>query len=314
MALPLILAGAVVRASESAPAGVERFRVTLASADGRDVAIQVTHPAGGCNDCTLIAFSHGAYSAPERYDRVLDAWAASGYVVAAPLHIDSEVHPQRDKYEFAASLQARLEDFTLLVAGTALREELVRRSITVRSDLIAAGHSYGALIAQAAAGVSLQRAPSVPPLLTAARASILGVVALSPPPSTKGYVEAADWAKVELPMLVVTGTTDFHPEVIPNWWTHLDSFEAATLAPAYALVYEGQDHYFNGAFCRPTEVMSASAASGLASLMELSLRFMKALVNERPPTAAEWLSVGGAGVEARVSAATKQLPQQGSTD
>jgi dienelactone hydrolase len=241
---------------------------------------------------------------------VLDAWAGNGYVVVAPLHIDSEVHPLRDSYEFAASLPARLDDFTMVVAGGAVREALAKRNITVRDDLIAAGHSYGALIAQAAAGVSLRRAPEVPPMLTAARGSILGVVALSPPPSRAGHVEADDWAKVALPMLVVTGTTDFHPGVIDDWRSHLDSFEAAVLAPAYSLVYKDQDHYFNGAFCRPVEVMSESAAAGLASLLELSIGFMNGLVNKRLPTAAEWRSLSGVGVEARVSAVTEQLLQQ----
>ena len=315
---------AATRAARSAPppcgywagqraAEVESQSITLTASGERPVQVTLTYPQGGCADCTLIAFSHGAYAAPSRYERLLRLWGEAGFVVAAPLHVDSELNPTRDQYDPDATMLARLEDFAM-ISGPPLRAALAGTAITLKDDIIAAGHSYGALIAQAAAGAGLQTVEVMPADFLAIGDSILGVVAISPPGPMEDYVEAEDWARVTLPMLVVTGTTDVLPGFMDDWRLHLASFEAARLAPAFALVYAGQDHNFNGAYCRPTPTLSPQDTAALQSLGALSVGFMHDLVDGQLPDRAAWLSLSGPMVEARVSATLEGRPMHGGTD
>lgn len=283
---------------------IRRLELTLEASAGRRVPVQVTLPGGDCSACTVIAFSHGAYAAPERYNRLTRLWAEGGYVVVAPLHVDSELNPTRDDYDSDAAMLARLEDFALLVSD-ALRGHLREQGITVQEQYIAAGHSYGALIVQAAAGARLQTVAEMPQAFLDVRSRLLGVVAISPPGPVPDYIEAQDWEEVALPQLVVTGTTDVLPGFVDDWRLHLASYEVARLAPAYSLVYEGQDHNMNGAYCRPTETLSADAETALASLGTLSLRFMASLRAGQLPAVMEWRSLSDTVVQADAKIAAK---------
>lgn len=293
----LVLTSLAVGAS----ADVTTFQIELAATPTRTVDVQVSYPSETCAPCQLVVFSHGAFSAPERYERLLRSWGAGGYVIAAPLHVDSELNPSRDQYDGNATMLARLEDYALLTDSEELRSALAERGVALHAGVIAAGHSYGALIAQAAAGARLQRLDPPPAQLLAARARIVGVVALSPPGTMDGYVEAQDYALVEKPMLVVTGTTDILPGFVDDWRGHLASYEAASVAPAYALIFTEQDHYFNGAFGRPKDDLAPSTVEALASLNTLTLRFMRALTELELPASDAWMSLSGPGVEARAA-------------
>lgn len=296
----LLCAWALASAVGAAPAS---FDLRLQATPTRAVDVQVVFPEGGCAACPLVVFSHGAYAAPERYARLLRGWAEAGYVVAAPLHLDSELHPEHERYppNGAPAVVARLEDFVSLTESERLRKELAERCVIVRDGVIAAGHSFGALIAQAAGGARLQQVDPAPAAFLAVRERVLGVVALSPPGSAPGYFEKADWALVERPMLVVTGTTDIIPGFFDDWRVHLDSFEAAQKAPAYALVFAGQDHYFNGAYGRPKEVLSPDTTAALVQLTASTVTFMEHLGAGKLPAAKEWVARSGPGVEARAS-------------
>lgn len=294
----LVLAGFTVAAS----ADVTTFHIELPATSARTVNVQVSYPNDNCSPCQLVVFSHGAFSAPERYARLLNSWAAGGYVIAAPLHVDSELNPSRDQYDGSATMLARLEDYALLTDSLALRSALAERGVALREGVIAAGHSYGGLIAQAAAGARLQQLDPPPTQLLAARDRIVGVVALSPPGTMAGYVEAQDYSLIEKPMLVVTGTTDILPGFVDDWRGHLASYEAAGAEPAYALIFTQQDHYFNGAFGRPQDDLDPATVGALASLNTLTLQFMRALTDSDLPDTDAWISLSGPGVEARATA------------
>jgi pimeloyl-ACP methyl ester carboxylesterase len=279
------------------------FSLTLRTEAGRDVTTEVVYPDGGCDRCTLVVFSHGAFATPERYSRLTEGWSEAGFVIASPLHVDSELHPRRDEFDGPAALAARLEDFQLVLTSTVLRQALQARDVSLDGPMIAAGHSYGGLIAQVAAGARLQDQAAVPPALYEASGQVAGVVALSPPGPFPQLVLDEDWASIGAPMLVVTGTTDILPGFMDEWQLHLRSFEAARQAPAYALVFEEQDHYFNGAFGRPEENLDEQTTAALARLIALSNDFMERLVAGSPPSPAQWLALEDSALEARVAGA-----------
>lgn len=296
LALALLLAAVALCAAEP----VQTLELELEAENARKVPVWVTFPAAEiCDPCQLIAFSHGAYATPPRYRRLIDAWAARGYVVVAARHVDSEESATRDDYDRTATLRTRLEDFGLLVTSSKLRAAIDSLELELRDEVIAAGHSFGALMAQASAGATLQEVPQLPESLLAARKQVTAVLALSPPPPMQNYVGAEDWARINRPMLVVTGTTDEFPGFVDDWQMHLASYEAAPDAPAYAMVFAEQDHYFNGAFGRPADVIADETVTALQTLNNELLAFIAVVNDGQLPSGAEWRDKSTPLVETR---------------
>jgi len=293
----LVLSGCSVISPMAATAATAvaavRTTATLQSPSGRAIDVQLLHPSGGCRGCPLVMFSHGANAAPDRYDVLLEAWARGGWVVAAPLHVDSEDHPERAKYQPTESLALRLEDYDAIATafGTPGQSTLLK-DVEFSGVVVAAGHSYGALIAQIAGGARLD-ASFAPNVTRTPRP--LAVVAISPPGPIPNYVSSAGWSQVSVPQLVVTGTRDIVPGIAPEWQAHLVSYEAAPVGKAYGLVFDGMDHYFNGAYGReaPTD---ASADQAVALLNERVVGFVEGLIAGVPDLHASWPARSAGGV------------------
>lgn len=198
---------------------------SLTLGDGRVVPLRVWEPAG--NPQALLAFSHGANSRPDKYDQLCERLAAAGYRVIAPTHADSPDHPGGGNIPREAGIPMRLADMRAILAQAG------------SLPAIAAGHSYGALIAQMLGG-----AGPMPP------AAVQAVVAWSPPGPFPPAITAQTWASLARPQLVVTGTADTLPIMAPTWDVHRVSFDAAP-GPAVLFVGEGVDHYFGNIICRP---------------------------------------------------------------
>lgn len=306
----LLLVLALLGPAAAGADDVREFVVTLDVTAGRSLAVTVYEPPSPCDGCALIVFSHGANAAPSRYRRLLRAWAAAGFLVAAPLHVDSELHPRRDDFDRDQVRTTRVEDVALIAGGGALPALLRQRGIEIGAEVVAAGHSYGALIAQVAAGARFQ-GDQQRPASFAAPGNLAAVVALSPPGPLEGFVTAEDWTGVAAPMLVVTGTTDILPGFVDDWRAHLVSFESAAAAPAYALVYDNQDHYFNGAFGRPRERLDDRTARALASLNRNVLSFLSQVLAGEPPGVDAWLALDDDLADARVSDYTRETVFKG---
>jgi alpha-beta hydrolase superfamily lysophospholipase len=213
----------------------------LAGPGGRSISITEWKPKGRVRG--LILFSHGALSSPTLYEAVIGRWVAEGWHVLAPLHVDSERHPHTRDYPGLASWKARIEDMRVLSAHVGKR------------PWVAAGHSYGGLVALTMGG-----AAAVPPQgLTGPLSdpNVRAAVAFSPPAPVPVLCTAEGYAKLSVPALIQTGTADNPPSApgaapLPGSWKgHLAAFDAA--APGghrYGLVLEGVDHYFGGLICR----------------------------------------------------------------
>lgn len=207
----------------------------LKTSEGRAISVTEwgpTHEKRG-----VILFSHGAASAPRFYDRIIGPWVSAGWRVLAPLHVDSREHSQTSQYQGLASWKARIEDMRALV------------SYIGDEPFVAAGHSYGGLVAAMLGGAQ----PVLPEGLKAPLASRLAkaVIAFSPPPPIPVLVTEAGYATLSVPALIQTGTLDLMPGMRADGWKgHLAAFNAAAAGgDRYGLVLEGADHYFGGAIC-----------------------------------------------------------------
>ncbi|WP_165772292.1 alpha/beta hydrolase family protein [Niveispirillum lacus] len=233
--------------------------LTVKSASGRAVAVHVWNALG--RERGRILFSHGALSAPWKYQPLVDAWTKAGYSVYAPLHVDSTDHPDHADFKGMASWPARIEDVR------ALADHL-------NSPYIAAGHSYGALVALCLGGAAIAVPAEVKTPLRDPRAVV--ALAFSPPGAGMGFINPGDYAPLAVPAFIQTGDKDVPPGPGGDWRSHLLPYDEATPGGnRYALVLEGVDHYFGGGICRP-ELPGPVQATQLAIAADLSVLFMRA--------------------------------------
>lgn len=251
-----LLAGAL--SMVAAPA-IAASTQALTTEDGRQVQVSVWKATGKRKG--VILFSHGALSAPGKYENLLEPWRAAGFDIAAPLHVDSTDHPDRAKYGMADSWKARLLDMRALA-----------KAFAGGKPYIAAGHSYGALVALTLGGVAAERPAGFDGPMT--DAAVRAVVAFSPPGVTPGLVSAEGFKTLARPALIQTGTLDVPPGA-PDWRVHLAAFESAPPGDKYGLVLNGVDHYFGHLICRPERDVPAQS-DGLKRGVEVSSLFLAA--------------------------------------
>ncbi len=267
----LLLAGlawpAVVRALPPAnplpPPGGARLEELVVGG----VPLRLWLPDGLGTASRLIVFSHGANANAARYDRLTMQWAGEGHPVAAVLHADSPDHPGGGKLPREAAWAERLTSMRVAAA------ELQRRYPGVA--LVAAGHSFGALVAQALGGAQVawpSDGGAIP------MPGVTRVVAFSPPGPLSGFIAAEGWARITVPMFVVTGTADVLPMVAPTWEAHRVSFDASTVSPRWLWVGDGVDHYFGNRIGRPEYAESAEQTRLFDAALGASLAF----IEERP--------------------------------
>ncbi|WP_317930426.1 alpha/beta hydrolase family protein [Halioxenophilus sp. WMMB6] len=264
----LLLLGALMTAACTVqPAGEATAAVTLEppavnELDVGERTMQVwSWPAAG-EARGVILFSHGAASAPWKYDPLIHRWQAAGYTVYAPLHVDSTDHPLTAQYPGMASWQARLEDMAVLADAYGA------------NGYVAAGHSYGGLVALTLGGADAILPEGFKGDPADSRVSL--VLAFSPPPAIPGLVATDGYAALAVPALIQTGTQDVPFGSDAGWRVHLDAYEAA--APGgdrYALVLDGVDHYFGGAICRP-ELPGPKLLAEIATAADISLLMLRA--------------------------------------
>jgi pimeloyl-ACP methyl ester carboxylesterase len=239
--------GRQARATET---GFTAARTTLTHDDGRITLCHVLIPQGQ-GPWPVVVFSHGANSSGRLYDRLLGAWAARGVLVLAPDHLDSG-GPADPAHVPAEGLWAsRVADLRLPLDQRAPFEALAAAQ-GARIDwrrVASAGHSFGAVVAQALAGARLTD-PKTGAAFDGRDARVGAVVTFSPPGPRAGLVPADAWEGVTIPALLETGDADRLPGFVDDWRTHKAGFESRPNRERWLLVGSGVDHYFGGLICR----------------------------------------------------------------
>lgn len=238
-----------VSCSEKLAGASQSFQIAVAAANARSIPMTVFHPAKA-GKYPIIAFSHGAFATPGRYRAMLGPLAAAGYVVIAPMHVDSEEFGRETPPSREETWATRNEDYALsLGVPTEVAHALAQSRISVdASKRIAMGHSFGALIAQLAGGaVAIEPDGSQVPRLDP---EVSAIVAWSPPGVVPTMMDVSGWNSVAVPSLTLTGTTDILPGFVDDWRGHLASYENAPVGGRAAWVGEGINHYFGGVFGR----------------------------------------------------------------
>ncbi|MEZ5498985.1 MAG: alpha/beta fold hydrolase [Steroidobacteraceae bacterium] len=248
-------------AASMAYAGASAPQYTLRTTEGRAISVWHWRPRGKRRGTIL--FSHGAASAPWKYLKLIKPWVGGGFEVHAPLHVDSTDHPKIADFPGLASWKARLEDMHLLADQLGDTQRL------------AAGHSYGGLVALTLAGAAAIAPPGYAGALRDART--IAAIAFSPPGPIPTLIDVEGYATLAVPALIQTGNLDIPPgAAAEDWRSHLAAYDAS--APGgnrYALTLQGVDHYFGGLICRP-EAQGPQQRRQLDVAVRLSTLFLKA--------------------------------------
>ncbi|MEM9532609.1 MAG: hypothetical protein AAGA23_16955 [Pseudomonadota bacterium] len=234
----LCLAGCATRNACVSELPVTSFTLKVPMAEDRASEVTVWQPAAA-GTYPLVVFSHGAFAAPERYAELLNHIAAGGYVVAAPLHIDSELIQRDAPPPLDQVWGTRKEDVALLLAPATPLTNLLRQGANISDRRIAAGHSYGGFGAQVMGGARATGETLVP-----ADQWADAILAYSPPGVLPGFIDEQSWDEIARPQLLLTGTTDVLPGFLDDWRDHTAGHTAAKPGDQWLWVGNEVDHYF----------------------------------------------------------------------
>ena len=134
--------------AEGAPATVVSAKPVILPAPGRgeDLQIRVSAPATG-NDLPVLVFSHGFGWSMNGYAPLADHWAANGFVVIQPTHLDSRsIGMPHEDPRFPQIWRHRIQDITRALDNLDVLEAAVPglSGRVDRSRIAVAGHSWGA--------------------------------------------------------------------------------------------------------------------------------------------------------------------------
>jgi len=208
-------------------AAIGSTRLSVSAPDGRAVLLDVlTAP----DERGVVVFSHGFGGAPEAYRRLLAAWAQHGFTVIAPLHVDSQKHPDRDATGQVAFV-------TRLVDLDVARAEAARTHPD--KPLIVAGHSFGSLMSLIEAGAVTVAGPVGDP-------AVRGVIAFSSAGNIPNVVTPETYRTLYGPLLMITGDRDLVPGFADDWRDHRAAFDASPAGGKTLLIFAGADHQLPG--------------------------------------------------------------------
>ena len=248
----------------------------------RSVNLDISFPIGD-GQFPLIVFSHGHALDNKSYRNLTDYWVERGYIMIAPLHLDSGGDLEAtslitEKYGSDWIAVSRLlELYTVIEQVDQIVTKLEDFQGEVLADkVIAAGHSYGALSSQQLSGANVElKDNSIYPIpSTLVNERVVAVVAVSPPGLMKDHLSEVTWQDYSTPQLVVTGPNDFFPFIWPNYEEHFVSYLTAKPGNNYLLVLDEMDHYLGNLIGR-LERDGPPQTLALSNLQEISLQFIE---------------------------------------
>ncbi|WP_426016891.1 alpha/beta hydrolase family protein [Brevundimonas sp. DWR2-3-1b1] len=196
--------------------------------DGRAIPISMwTAP----DERGVVVFSHGYNGSPTAYQQLLSAWAAHGFTVIAPLHVDSLRHPEQAKYDNRAAFSTRLLDLGIARA--------LARHAHPGKPLIVAGHSFGSLMSLIEGGAVTVAGPMGDP-------AVKGVIAFSSAGNIPNVVTPDTYRTLDGPLLMITGDRDLVPGFADDWRDHRAAFDASPAGDKTLLIFSGADHQLPG--------------------------------------------------------------------
>jgi predicted dienelactone hydrolase len=221
------------------------------AARDRDVPVKVYYPVPAKGKLPVIIFSHGLGGSREGYSYVGKYWAAHGYVSVHLTHAgsDTEALIANGLTDLQGQAQAiatnpknavdRCKDVSFAIDHLSAVDKEDSSPLKDHLDLTRigmSGHSFGANTTMLIAG-ELTRTGK-----TFADSRIKCAIAMSPPIATPESAWDKVYAKVKIPLFVMTGTLDDSPVGETTADQRRVPFDHVANIPAFLITLEGADH------------------------------------------------------------------------
>jgi dienelactone hydrolase len=264
-----------------------------APARGEALQLRVTAPATGDN-LPVIVFSHGYGGSMQGYAPLVDAWAAHGFVVVQPTHLDSHSRnlapedprtPDIWRLRIADLRQSIDQLAEVLTAVPGLSER------TSPERLAIAGHSWGATSASALIGATVLGADGIAEAKAAPdpriRAALLlclagtGAENLTPFAAQNFAFMNPGFDAVTTPALMVGGDHDqsMLSSRGPDWWT--DGYRLSP-APKSLLTLFGAEHSLGGISGYGVAETTDESPARVALIQALSTAYLQSALGLDP--------------------------------
>ncbi|MEW1648477.1 chlorophyllase [Streptomyces sp. NPDC091219] len=274
---------------DSPPAIVSVKPVTLpAPGRGEDLQVRVSAPVTG-DGLPVVVFSHGYGQSMDGYAPLADHWAAQGFVVVQPTHLDSRTLalPQEDP-RFPRIWRFRVEDLTRVLDELDVLEASVPGLAgRVDHDRVAvAGHSWGAQTASTLLGARVLDPDGVPgedlsdPRVTAGVLLALTGLGdtLSPFAAEHFPFMRPSFTTMTAPALIVAGDHDDSPLSTrgPDWFT-----DPYTYSPGdkTLLTLFGAEHSLGGVAGREMAETTDENPARVALLQQLTTAYLRSALH-----------------------------------
>ncbi len=263
------------------------------AADGlptdRRLPLSIVFPQQG-GPYPLIVLSHGTFSSPQYYERIMFHWAGQGYVVITPQHVDANFGVQPSGY---ATMQAvtmtRVADMSQVLDELgSIEQQLPALAGKIDHDhYIAAGHSIGTQVAMLVTGMKY-RTGFDGSVVQAGENRYDALVLISDPGKMR-LMPLELWRASTVPTFMATGTDDYGLMGQRGAAAEAQSeiLSAGAAVARYRLLLDGGDHYFGGLIQKDTA--TAPDHQGLAIFNATSTAFLDAYV-KGSRVAADWLA------------------------
>jgi dienelactone hydrolase len=216
---------------------------------GIDLQVKVTAPASG-RDLPVIVFSHGNAWSMDGYEPLVDRWAAAGFVVVQPTHLDSRRNGIGfDDPRFGTIWRVRIADLHAVLDN--LGDILDEAGLSGRVDegrVAAVGHSWGGQTVGTLLGARVLDADGTPGedfAHPAVRAGVLIAATgtgdtLTPFAAEHLPFMRPDYSTMTTQALVVTGGEDRSAMSTrgPDWFT--DAYHLSPAPKSMLTITEGQ--------------------------------------------------------------------------
>ncbi|MDP9685259.1 MULTISPECIES: alpha/beta hydrolase family protein [Streptomyces] len=282
--------------SESQPSGSQPVTVPVpvvsvkpvvlpAPGRGDDLRVQVSAPVTG-RDLPVVVLSHGYGGSLDSYAPLADHWAAHGFVVLRPTHLDSRTLAlPADDPRTPLIWRTRIDDLTRVIDHLAGLEAAVP-GLAGRVDhgrIAVAGHSWGAQSASMLLGARVLDADGAPgddltdPRVTAGILLAVpgrGGADLSPFAAENFAFMNPSFDRMTTPALVVAGDHDDSALSVrgPDWFT-----DAYRLSPEEKslLTLFGAEHSLGGITAHEHTETTDESPERVALLQRLTLAYLR---------------------------------------
>lgn len=266
-----------------------------------ELEVRVSAPATGDRlPVLLLSHGHGAslyLASLHGYAPLADFYAAHGFVVLQPTHLDARTLALRDGPGGPLFWRSRAEDMRGLIDRLDEIEEAVPGlgGRVDRGQIVAVGHSLGGHTVSLLAGMTL-RDPGSGDVVDLSAPEVTAAVLFAPPggPSdvsafvTENYpaLATADFSRMTTPSLVVVGEDDHNPHFSDREDWRSDAYTLSS-GPTCLLTVAGAGHMFGGISGYDADETTDEDPDRLETVRRMSWAYLRTALDAGDPAWAD---------------------------